>query len=69
LLVAESADADRIGLALRRNHPELEVLRIVDTPSQAPASNEIQRPFTQSALLQKATMILEKRGAAAATSS
>lgn len=60
LLVAETADADRIGAALRRNHAGLEVLRIVDVLETA--SNEIRRPFTQAALLEKAAQLLEKRG-------
>ena len=60
LLVAEAADADGIGAALRKNHAGLEVLRIVDRLETA--SNEIRRPFTQAALLEKAAQLLEKRG-------
>ncbi len=68
LLVAEAADAERIAAALRQNHPGLEVLRIVDQLETA--SNEIQRPFTQAALLEKAQQLLANRGlAGAATSS
>jgi two-component system, cell cycle sensor histidine kinase and response regulator CckA len=70
LLVADAADADRIGAALRKNHTELQVLRIVDLPEAAP--NEILRPFTQAALLEKASQLLGPRaalGAAATTSS
>lgn len=68
LLVAETADADGIGAALRKNHPELEVLRIVERLETA--SNEIRRPFTQAALLEKVEQLLEKRGISeAATSS
>jgi CheY-like chemotaxis protein len=68
LLVAEAADAERIGAALRRSHPNLQVLRIVDTLDTAP--NEIRRPFTQTALLEKAAQLLAKREVAeAATSS
>lgn len=60
LLVAEASDADRIGAALRKNHPGLETLRIVDRLETA--SNEIRRPFTQAALLEKTAQLLEKRG-------
>jgi two-component system cell cycle sensor histidine kinase/response regulator CckA len=70
LLVADAADAERIGAALRKNHPELQVLRIVDLPEAAP--NEILRPFTQAGLLEKAAQLLGPRaalGAAATTSS
>jgi len=69
LLVAEAADADRIGTALRGGHPNLQLLRIVDRLETA--SNEIRRPFTQAALLEKAALLLRKREAAeaAATSS
>ncbi|MGA3185961.1 MAG: response regulator [Bryobacteraceae bacterium] len=69
LLVAEAADADRIGAVLRKDHPELQVLRIVDEPEAAP--NEMRRPFTQAALLEKASQLLGPRNAlgAAATSS
>jgi CheY-like chemotaxis protein len=69
LLVAEAADADRIGAALRKSHPGLQLLRIVD---QIEASgNQIRRPFTQTALLEKASQLLASRRAvgAAATSS
>ncbi len=67
LLVAEAADAERIGAALRKHHPGLGVLRIVDTLEVA--SNEIRRPFTQAALLERASKLLEKRGVVVATSS
>jgi two-component system, cell cycle sensor histidine kinase and response regulator CckA len=68
LLVAEAADADRIGAALRLSHPHLQVLRIVDQLETA--SNEIRRPFTQAALLEKAALLLDKKGASeVATSS
>ena len=73
LLVAEAADAARIGAALRRNHPGLQVLRIVDhLGNRIEASgDQIRRPFTQAALLEKASQLLAARGAvgAAATSS
>ena len=69
LLVAEGADAERIGVALRKNHPGLQVLRIVD--EFEPSGNQIRRPFTQTALLEKASQLLAAQGklGAAATSS
>ena len=68
LLVAEAADADRIGAALQRHHPDLQILRIVE-PSET-ASNQLRRPFTQAALLEKAAQLLVKHPiAGAATSS
>jgi two-component system cell cycle sensor histidine kinase/response regulator CckA len=67
LLVAEAVDAERIGAALRKNHPRLEVLRIVDQLETA--SNEIRRPFTQAALLEKAAQLLVNRGVAGAATS
>ena len=68
LLVAEAADAERIGAALRPGHPNIQVLRIVDCLETE--SNEIRRPFTQAALLEKTARLLEKyRVSAAATSS
>lgn len=68
LLVADAADADRIGAALRQTHPHLEVLRIVESAADPakPGPNEIRRPFTQAALLEKASRLL---GRAAAISS
>ena len=69
LLVAEAAEADRIGAALRKNHRGLQVLRIVD--QMEASDDQICRPFTQTALLEKASQLLAARGAvgAAATSS
>jgi PAS domain S-box-containing protein len=67
LLVAEAADADRIGAALQRHHPDLQILRIVE-PSET-ASNQLRRPFTQAALLQKAAQLLEKHPVAGAATS
>ena len=64
LLVAEAADADPIGAQLRDTHPRLQILRIVDRLETA--ANEIRRPFTQAALLEKASQLLEKRDAAEA---
>lgn len=66
LLVAEDADAERIGAALRTNHPGLQVLRIVDQLDLS--GNQIRRPFTQTALLEKASQLLSARRAAATSS-
>lgn len=74
LLVADAADADRIGAALRRNHPALQILRITDSDGGAqtnhsqPAYDEIRRPFTQAALLEKASRLLTSRAAATTSS-
>lgn len=68
LVVAESAEAERIEAALKPTHPTLQSLRIVERLENA--SNEIRRPFTQAALLQKAAQLLAARERAdAATSS
>jgi two-component system cell cycle sensor histidine kinase/response regulator CckA len=67
LLVAEAADADRIGAALQRHHPDLGILRIVEQAETA--SNQLRRPFTQAALLQKAAQLLEKPPVAGAATS
>jgi PAS domain S-box-containing protein len=74
LLVAEAADAERIGAALLKSHPRLRVLRIVDPMSgkrgdqREEAHDEIQRPFTQAALLEKASRLLSSRAAATTSS-
>lgn len=74
LLVADAAEADRIGAFLRKNHPELQILRIVEplgSHEQAPPREdygEIRRPFTQAALLEKATRLLSSRAAATTSS-
>jgi PAS domain S-box-containing protein len=57
LLVAEGRDAERIGAALRKTHPGLQVLRIVEQ-TEEPGPDQIGRPFTQAALLQKASALL-----------
>ena len=74
LLVADAADADRIGGVLRKDHPELQILRIVEPlgpqqpalPQEEP--NEIRRPFTQAALVEKASRLLSLRAAATTSS-
>jgi len=55
LLIADSS-ADVIAAGLLRDHPGLETLRIVDGPESGP--NEIRRPFTQAALLEKVESLL-----------
>ncbi len=67
LLVAEAADADRIGAVLKNQHPTLRVLRIVDRLENT--SDEIQRPFTQAALLEKTARLLQQGAAATSSSS
>jgi hypothetical protein len=65
LLVADGADADRIGAALSKKHPALQVLRILDWVGTQldTASNEILRPFTQNALLEKVAQLIGKGSA------
>jgi two-component system, cell cycle sensor histidine kinase and response regulator CckA len=69
LLVAEEADAERIGAILRETHPHLEILRILDRPGEPAGDSEIRRPFTQAALLGKASHLLKGKLALQATSS
>jgi two-component system cell cycle sensor histidine kinase/response regulator CckA len=59
VLVADDAEAGAIAADLRRTHPELEVLRIVGRPESS--ANEIQRPFTQAALLDRIGALLAAR--------
>ncbi len=73
LLVAERIDADRIGGALLKAHPSLRILRIVDPAEeqrtqQEASLHEISRPFTQAALLEKASQLLNPRAAATTSS-
>jgi len=67
LLVADEADADRIGAALSGNHTELQVLAIVDRI--AASSNQVRRPFSQTDLLEKALKLMAARAAVAAAAS
>jgi nitrogen-specific signal transduction histidine kinase len=73
LLVADAEDADRIGASLRKNHPELQVLRIIDRVAKRPGGpslpehHEISRPFTQAELLEKASQLLGHRAAIGAS--
>ena len=59
VLVADEAEAGSIAADLRRTHPWVEVLRIVDRPESS--ANEIQRPFTQAALLDRIGALLAAR--------
>ncbi len=56
LLIAEDAISEEIALALRPQHTSLAVLRIVDRLEESP--DEIRRPFSQGALLEKAAQLL-----------
>ena len=56
LLVADDALAAPIAAHLLRTHPAMEVLRIVDGPESS--RNEIRRPFTQAALLDRVATVL-----------
>jgi two-component system, cell cycle sensor histidine kinase and response regulator CckA len=57
LLVAEAHDAERIGAALKKTQPGLQILRIVEQ-TEEPGPDQIGRPFTQADLLQKASALL-----------
>ncbi len=59
LLIAEEASAQEITALLRAVHPSLAVLRMVDRAEQS--LEEIRRPFSQRALLEKATRLLSLR--------
>jgi len=65
LLIVEAAEADRAATALRRAHPSLAVLRIVNRPEetgrQEDAPGEISIPFTQTALLDRVGALLGSR--------
>jgi two-component system, cell cycle sensor histidine kinase and response regulator CckA len=67
LLIVESAAADQAANALRRAHPSLAVLRIVnrqeEAGGQANAPGEICVPFTQAALLDRVSALLGSRAA------
>ena len=60
LLIAD-ASAEGIASGLRRDHPGMEWLRIVDGPEHGP--DEIRRPFTQAALLERVESLLKSRSA------
>jgi len=59
LVVAEATAAEAIVTDLRRTHPQLEVLRVVDSAVRAP--NEIRRPFTQAELLGRVGALLGEK--------
>lgn len=58
LLIAESAEAGPIAARLRAAHPDLEVLEIVENAEKGP--NQIARPFTQQALLDRVRALLKQ---------
>jgi two-component system cell cycle sensor histidine kinase/response regulator CckA len=51
LLIAGASEADLVEPALRRAHPDVSVLRIVNRPARA--RDEIQYPFSQRALFER----------------
>ncbi len=59
LLIAEEAGAAEIAAQLRTVHPGFAVLRMVDRAEQS--LEEIRRPFSQRALLEKAARLLSLR--------
>ena len=59
LLIAEEASAEEIAAQLRPVHPGFAVLRMVDRAEQS--LEEIRRPFSQRALLEKAARLLSLR--------
>jgi PAS domain S-box-containing protein len=71
LLVAAATDAHRIGAALRETHPKLEILGIVDSAGDLAevGAHQIRRPFTQAALLEKASALLGRTAVGATSSS
>ena len=56
LLIAERDDAELITAQLRAGHSNLQVIEIVDGPEHGP--NEIARPFTQQAFLERVRAVL-----------
>ena len=58
LLIADSS-AEPAAADLRRDHPAMEFLETVDAPERA--ANQIRRPFTQTALLEKVAALLSAR--------
>ncbi|HTD44474.1 MAG TPA: response regulator [Bryobacteraceae bacterium] len=71
LLIVDAAEADRAATALRRAHPSLAVLRIVDRQEHADRQEnvlgEISVPFTQAALLDRVSALLGSESASAKT--
>lgn len=59
LLIAEEANAEEIAAALRPAHSSLVVLRMVNRPEESP--DEIRRPFSQQALMERASELLVSR--------
>jgi two-component system cell cycle sensor histidine kinase/response regulator CckA len=59
LLITEAPLAASLTAELRRAHPAIGVLRIVDGPESSP--NDIQRPFTQAALADRVEALLSAR--------
>ena len=66
LLIAD-ASAEQIAGELRRDHPGLQTLRVVDDAENGPG--EIRRPYTQRALLERVEALLNPRDAVLAADS
>ena len=64
LLIAETEQAEAIEAELRKSRGTIALLRIVSTPEPGP--DEIRRPFTQQALLDRVAGLLRSREAASA---
>jgi len=63
LLIADGPETETIAAALRAAHPQLRVLQTVDRREEGP--NEITRPFTQQALLDRVRELLNETTAIA----
>lgn len=59
LLIAEGPQADALAPELRKSHPDLVVLRLVDGAANDP--NELHAPFTQQQLLERVEQLLSLR--------
>ncbi len=59
LLIAEAPQADSLAPELRKSHPDMMVLRLVDGAAKEP--NELPAPFTQQQLLERVEQLLSPR--------
>lgn len=59
ILIAEESVTEELTAALGSAHPAMAVLKIVDEPDCGP--DEIQRPFAQKTLLEKASALIRAR--------
>jgi len=60
LVIADEFQADTLAANLRRWHPSVEALGVVSGP-ETPGKNQIRRPFTQTALLDRVSALIEQR--------